>query len=294
MGMKQETSSDRVRLEGGRYQRDPRKTTASGHPLVTIVTIALNKKAGLGRTAESVKKQMYDNIEHIVIDGGSTDGSVDLLRSLDDSIDHWISEPDSGIAAAFNKGIGLANGDLVAFLNAGDWYEPDAVAAICQAYVQHPGSDVICGAIRLRNPDSSALVCLSDPSRVEEESSVYHPAVFVKRSAFTNIGMFDEHYLYAMDYELMLRFKRRGAKFLSITAVIANMNLDGVSYKHWYSGLSEVRQARAVYFPSYDVLIRHWIAVIKNLAARTLKMTGLSGVYRFYWYNRNESIRKHS
>jgi glycosyltransferase involved in cell wall biosynthesis len=292
--MSQHETPRYMNLEGGRHTRRGARLSEATRPLVSVVTVVLNGKEKLSRTVESVLKQTYANIEYIVIDGGSTDGSIDLLRSLDDSIDRWISEPDAGIAAAFNKGIGLANGELVAFLNAGDWYEPEAVAAVCRAYLQHPDSDVVCGAIRLQNPDSSSLVCFSDPSLIEYETSIYHPSVFVKRSSYEKFGGFDERYRYAMDYELLLRFSRLGAKILNIAVIIANMTLDGVSYENWYSGLKEVRSARSQYFPRYEVRYRHWLAVVKNIAARGLKLTGLSNIYRSYWTARNDRLIKQS
>lgn len=290
--MTQPKASGGIRFEGGAFQSSPRKTSGPDQPLVTIVTVVLNKRTQLEKTVASVGQQNYENLEHIVIDGGSSDGTVELLRERDQSIDHWISEPDTGISAAFNKGLALANGDIVAFLNAGDWYERDAIETVCSVFRHHPEADVACGAIRLWNPDSSSLVCLSNPSLIEKETSVYHPAVFVKKSSYEKFGYFDENYRYAMDYELLLRFHRRGAKLINLESVIANMSLDGISYEHWYSGLKEVKKARSEYFPRHDVLIRHWLAVLKNLVARGLKLAGLSDVYRFYWYKRNERTMK--
>ncbi len=281
------TPSGPQRIEGGRYLRGKKKSSRKGCPLVSIVTVVLNGRQELEGTVASVLNQTYDNIEYLVVDGGSIDGSVDLLQTLGDSIDHWISAPDSGIAAAFNKGIALARGEIVGLLNAGDLYERGAVAAVADAYLASPGVDVFCGSIRLKESEAPPIECLSSPSRLENETSVYHPAVFVKRASYERYGLFDERYRFAMDYELLLRFRRSGATFHVLKIVLADMKLDGASTTHWFLGLREVQKARAGYFSPANVAYYHVKAVLLNILARALKKLGMGNIYRANWRIKN-------
>ena len=123
------------RITGGR--RYTASKTCNEHPaklLVSIITPVRNAAYTLGQTITSVLSQTYPNIETIVVDGGSEDGTLDILRSFDHGINLWISEPDAGISDAFNKGIALATGDIIGIINADDWYEPEAVATIIEAF----------------------------------------------------------------------------------------------------------------------------------------------------------------
>jgi len=265
-----------------------RKSSMPGNPLISIVTVALNHSEKIKKTVASVCNQSYNNIEYLVVDGGSRDGTVEMLESCSDTVDRWISEPDGGVSDAFNKGIALARGELIGLLNAGDSYEPEAVASIVSAYLASPGTDVFCGSIRLSEPQGLVVECLSSPARLDKETSVYHPTVFVRRSAYDKFGLFDLRYKYAMDYELLLRYKRSGAIFRVLNAHLANMELDGLSSVNWYHGLSEVRMARSVYFGALDVAYHHVRAIILNVLSRSLKRFGFSGVYRSYWHYRNQ------
>src|SRR5439155_13950516 len=101
--------------------------TARQTPLVSIITIVYNREAYLEQAINSVLQQSYPNIEYIVIDGGSTDNSVSIIKKYASKIQYWVSEPDNGIADAFNKGLMKANGNIIGFINADDWYEPIAV-----------------------------------------------------------------------------------------------------------------------------------------------------------------------
>jgi glycosyltransferase involved in cell wall biosynthesis len=264
-----------------------RKRSGSDSVLISVVTAVRNGSDKIEKTIASVTGQDHKPIEYIIIDGGSTDGTLEKLKKHGKQIDFWSSEPDRGISDAFNKGIARAKGDLVGILNAGDWYEPSALSTVAKAYRSHPDVDVFCGSIRFWDHDSVVLHCYSNPELLERETSVYHPTAFIKRTAYEKYGVYSESDRYAMDYELLLRFKRQGAKFLGLAASLANMRLEGISSRHWYEGLKEVRNARAKYFPGYDVAYRHSIAVLKNVVARALKKSGFGAVYDAYWRSRN-------
>jgi len=259
-------------------------------PLISIITVVLNEKKGLQRSIESIVQQGYSRLEHIVIDGGSTDGTLDVIRAHEKEIGYWISEPDRGISHAINKGITSAGGDLIAILNAGDWYEPNTLQMVAGAHQAHPEAEVLCGALRFWERGEPTIVAYSNPARLDKETSVYHPAVFIKKTAYEKYGLYDEGFEFAMDYELLLRFKRRGARFIALDTVLANMSLDGISNRHWYRGLREVRKARSAYFGFPDVIYRHSLAVIKNVGARLLKRSGLRVLYEKHWELKSRSF----
>ena len=236
----------------------------------------------------NVIAERIPGVEYVVIDGGSGAATLGILEKYQNDIDNKLSEPDFGIAEAFNKGILAAKGQLIGFLNAGDRYEQNALRFVAKAYNSHPDVDIFCGSIQFWESGSPTLLCHSNLDRIEQETSVYHPTVFIKRSAYLRYGQYDEEYRYAMDYELLLRFKRNGAKFFNLEETLANMPLDGISHKHWYEGLKEVGRARSKYFSPANVAYHHLRAVAMNLAARGLKSVGLRGVYQAYWNSRNE------
>lgn len=263
------------------------KKSFKDKPLVTVVTVVLNDKENVAKTIKSVLQQEYDNIEYVLIDGGSTDGTLEVVKNYNDQIDYWMSEPDKGIGVAFNKGIRLLSGELIGILNAGDWYEPDTIFRVVEAYKTETDADVFCGAAQYWGAGGKGVFCYSNPNLLEKETSVYHPTVFVNRKAYERYGLFDEHFRFAMDYELLLRFKMNGAKFKNIPHMIANLNLDGRSTRFWLDGLKEVQTVRKKYFPVYNVLFYHYLAIIKNVLAYGLKGIGFKGLYEEYWRMRN-------
>ena len=259
--------------------------------MLSIITPSLNNVRSIEKTISSVIGQSGVDFEYIIVDGGSTDGTLDVIRAHEGKINYWISEPDRGISHAFNKGIGLANGDIIGILNVGDWYEPDTLKNVVDAFSSHPDVDVVCGALEFWEEGAAQLHCHSNPEALDKETSVYHPTMFVRKSSYVKYGVFDEGFRYAMDYELMLRFKQQGAKFLTLEKTLANMSLDGISYHNWYAGLKEVRNARSKYFPRYNVAYNHVLAILKNLIARALKKSGLRHLYQAYWQSKNQRIR---
>lgn len=134
------------KLQGGRRIRNIEKVSRSSEPLVSIITVVFNGEKYLEQTILSVLNQTYSNIEYIIIDGGSSDATLDIINKYTDKIDYWVSEPDSGIYDAMNKGISLATGQLIGIINSDDWYELDAVEEIVRAYKD--GSTIIYGFMR--------------------------------------------------------------------------------------------------------------------------------------------------
>lgn len=225
---------------------DPQKG-ASGEgssPLVSIITIVLNGETSIRRTIESVLGQSYTNIEYIIIDGGSTDGTVAIIKEYEDRITHWQSGRDHGISDGFNKGIRLASGTVVGLINGGDWYCDDAVQCVVDTFQKETDLGVLCGALQFYKGTEKAYLCYSKPDLLEREMSVTHPSCFVRSELYSTFGLFSTEYLFAMDYELLLRLKVNGVQFLSIDTALANMQHDGVAEENWQEALAETHKAR--------------------------------------------------
>lgn len=142
-GLPSDLSVPRERVEGGlRITAPDRCRKASPRrPLISYVTVVRNARNTLARTFESVRTQQWDTVEHIVVDGCSTDGTLEVIASHADQIDYYVSEPDSGLYDALNKALGLATGDLVCVLNADDWLTPDAAAVAAGELLRHGSPD---------------------------------------------------------------------------------------------------------------------------------------------------------
>ncbi len=178
-------------------------------PLVSIVTPSYNQADYLETAIRSVLGQDYPNLEYLVIDGGSTDGSVKIIERFADSLAHWTSEPDQGQAQAINKGLRMAKGELVGWLNSDDVYLPGAIQGAVQAAQAHP--DV--GMVYADGKMVDSQLRLLDPHRYRALSSLdllsfevlLQPTVFMRRNALEAVGLLDESYHLILDHELWVR-----------------------------------------------------------------------------------------
>ena len=207
-------------------------------PLVTIVTVVFNGEKYLEQTIQSVINQTYDNIEYIIIDGGSTDGTLDIIRKYEKVIDYWVSEPDAGIYDAMNKGIILSRGKLIGLINSDDWYLENAVETVVETYLNNSKSNVIItGAIYRTDSQGNILFKLNKPAsflhqKINRIMPVNHPATFVDREVYAEIGLFDEQYKIAGDYDFIYRvYYSKKVDFLFTETCLAYMRLDGLSEK---------------------------------------------------------------
>lgn len=185
-------------------------STNSSVPLVSILTPSYNSAAFIEETIQSVKSQDYPNIEHIVVDGGSADGTVEILEGYPNV--KWLSEPDNGQSDALNKAFALSQGDIIGWLNADDLYEPGAVAAVIEYFVQHPDTYVVHGNCTVFKSDGIVDKYYQGPCDKEKLSEpwrgfhgAYQPSVFYRREAIERIGGWAVDLHYVMDYDLLLR-----------------------------------------------------------------------------------------
>ncbi|MBE9072995.1 glycosyltransferase [Microcystis sp. LEGE 08355] len=180
-------------------------------PLVTIITVVFNGEKHLEQTIQSIISQTYDNVEYIIIDGGSTDGTVDIIRKYEEVIDYWVSEPDAGISDAMNKGISLATGILINHLHAGDKFAADTTLSSVVSSYNSEGWRWCFGNQLLRSHTDDTIVGCFCPPKFSQKllhivNTIPHSTVFSERALIEEVNGFDNNYKCAMDYHLWLRF----------------------------------------------------------------------------------------
>lgn len=198
---------------------------------MSVVTVCRNSEKVLNRTIESVLCQAYDNIEYIIVDGQSDDSTVAIAESYRQSFDDRgysykiISEPDQGIYDAMNKGMKMASGELIGFINSGDWYEPHTIKRIAEVY-DSTGFDMFYGDLRIYKK-TGVMIKRSKVSRIVTTRHWNHPTTFIRASIYQTYqyacrGIYD-------DWDLVLRIRNAGYKIVIRNEVLANFCFGGVS-----------------------------------------------------------------
>jgi glycosyltransferase involved in cell wall biosynthesis len=185
-------------------------------PRISIVTPSYNQGQYLEQTIRSVLEQNYPNLEYIIIDGGSTDDSVQIIRKYAHGISSWVSEPDSGQSEALEKGFALATGEIAAWINSDDYYEQDALYEVARAY-KDERFDFFCGTCRMVDTDGKQLRVLHTPEVTHRTLTRYwrphfcppQPSIFFRREILAGLGGFDRTLHYAMDFDLWLKASRQ-------------------------------------------------------------------------------------
>ncbi len=266
---------------------------SSERPLVSIITIVLNGEVLIEKTIESVLGQSYQNIEYVIIDGGSKDGTVEIIKKYSSQLSYWHSETDNGISDAFNKGIRQAQGEIIGLLNAGDWYEFDAVERIVEAFREAEKTDIVCGSLQFWKGDQREYLCQSVPRLLDADMSVTHPTCFLRAELYRKMGLFSNDYKYAMDYELLLRMKNGGAVFLSLDYTLTNMLHEGISETNWQAALRETHRARCTILKRsfFTTSLYYYFVYMKRRLRFFLERTQFTGFIKFY-RNRIALVRK--
>ena len=205
---------------------------------VSIITVVFNNVSTISSTIESVLNQTYNNIEYIIIDGASDDGTLDQITQYSNKIDKIVSEPDNGIYNAMNKGIRLATGEIIGMLNADDFFcNPDVISSIVSEFETNE-IDAVYGDVQFVNPRNLKKIVRYysskhfHPKRFKYGFMPAHPSFYVKKSAFDNLGYYKEDYIIASDYELLIRFlfkNKQKSKYLELPLV--TMRTGGISNK---------------------------------------------------------------
>jgi glycosyltransferase involved in cell wall biosynthesis len=207
---------------------------------ISIITVCYNSAATIEDTLYSIANQNYNNIEHVVIDGGSTDGTLEILERHRSKIACLVSEPDAGLYDAMNKGLARVTGDIVAFLNADDFYSAPTVLATVAAHMVTAELDLLYGDVVFFRPDKPGHVVRRYSSKkFTPEMFAYgwmpaHPSLFVRRHLFEAVGDFKADYKIAGDYEFVARvFSKLQPRYKYLPEVLVTMRTGGVSAAGW-------------------------------------------------------------
>lgn len=225
---------------------------SSGLPLVSIVTPSFNMEGYLRRTIESVLSQDYPNIEYIVMDGGSTDGTIEILKSYGDRLQYF-SEPDKGPSDAVHKGFLRAHGDIFAWLGADDIYLPGAVRTGVEALMAHPEIDVVYGEGNWIDEHDAVIrrypTLPFDPKDLEWDCFICQPASFMRASAYRRCGL-DPDVNFSFDYDLWIRMAKAGIRFQMIPQYLAGSRM--------HQGAKTINERQTVFDASMALLQRHY------------------------------------
>ena len=211
---------------------------------ISLLTVSYNSAATIRDTIESIRKQDYPAIEYIVVDGNSTDGTVDIVKEHSTFITRWISEPDRGIYDAMNKALQLATGEVVGILNSDDFYFSNNIISQVAAAFNEPQIDAVFGDLVFVDPDNLQKTVRTyssakwNPSKFARGFMPAHPTFFVRRKYYEQFGLFKTNYKIAADYELLIRFlyvNKLRYQYLPITMV--KMRRGGVSSRNLRSNI---------------------------------------------------------
>lgn len=269
--------------EGGLRTKGYFKKSFSEKPLVSVITVVFNGKEHLEQTIKSVINQSYDNVEYILIDGGSTDGTLDIIRKYEHAIDYWVSEPDSGISDAFNKGVVASTGQWLNFMNCGDRF---ASADTIQDFADKidEKADVIFGKANVIDSKGKILLTSGrafDRKKFARRMMIPHQSTFHNRHYFEQYGLFDKRLKIVMDYELLRRKNTLVGVF--IDKVLSDVLVGGVNETEDYLRLKEVRMVKRKNcsnsnIGAFIIEFDYWYALARAFVKRVLKCIGLRSI----------------
>ncbi len=209
--------------------------------LFSIITVSYNSATTIGRTIESVLSQNYTNYEYIIIDGNSTDDTMSIIKSYEKSFNNnliYISEPDSGLYNAMNKGISIASGNLIGIINSDDWLQPNCLNLlanfIAKEKINISNPFIISGAIRFHYSNRKFQILDNSYSRYIRLSKIFcmglrHPATFVSKATYQAVGKFDENIRISADMDFIIRCFNQNIQTYIIHDILTNMSDGGVS-----------------------------------------------------------------
>lgn len=224
------------------------------NPLVSVITVSYNSAETIAETLNSLRKQSCKDFESIVIDGNSKDGTQNIIQSFGDVVKQFISEPDKGIYHAMNKGIDLAKGRYISFLNSDDRYPSNTIQAISE---QNTDADIFYGnMIKERKLSGTVYTRTERPNlkNMEQTMSVFHPSTFAKSDLFRTLGKFSLKYNMAADYHWFLKAFLEGASFEYIDSSLSVFRVGGVS-NFSCDSYSEAAEIQKEFGLPYDAML---------------------------------------
>ena len=271
------------RKEGGRRLSGFMPQGSSERPLVSVITVVFNGAAHVEQTIRAVAEQTYSPVEHIVVDGGSTDGTVAILERST-TIGYWVSEPDGGLYDAMNKGIGLVTDpeSYILFANADDYlHSADAVE---RAMTLGRGEDLLYGRMVLTDGKASGVAGRPVTLAGLATETLCHPATFVRRKVFDEVGKFDTTYRIAADYDHIVRSFAFPVTTRFIDVIVSTMRMGGLSEDRFMLSCRERKLVLRRRFPMLPRMRGIWQVnlydIPRNTVRRWIDRAGLLGHWR--------------
>jgi glycosyltransferase involved in cell wall biosynthesis len=224
------------------------------NPLVTIVTPSFNQGEFIEQTILSILNQDYNNIEYIIMDGGSTDNSIDVIKKYESRITYWESKPDKGQTHALNKGFKMANGEYIGWLNSDDWIQPDLVSNICNTFNTNKKVGTVYGYLNIIDNDEKLIEIRENPensdyfSFLDGKASINQIGAFHRRALLQKFGYLDESLNYVMDYELWLRLGQH-SDFFQLPFIVGTHRLHDKTKtkREFHKFVPEIKTVRKIF-----------------------------------------------
>ncbi|MFA5393864.1 MAG: glycosyltransferase family 2 protein [Candidatus Ratteibacteria bacterium] len=231
---------------GTRIIGKPSKISLPNKPLVSIVTACLNSEKYLEQTIQSVLGQTYDNIEYIIVDGGSTDKTLDIIRKYEEYIAYWVSEPDKGLYDAMNKGVSFTDGEWIGIINSDDFYAEDTVKWVVEAARTDKEAQLFCGNISVLNSRECAdpRACREyqgRPGNLLKEMNFFQPTWFVSREIYAKLK-FNINFKFAADWDFAIKLYLDNIKLGYINESLVYFRPNGISSS--FSARREIDQIK--------------------------------------------------
>ena len=228
------------------------KSSSAEYPLISVITVVFNGEKYIEQTILSVINQTYKNIEYIIIDGASTDGTCDIIKNYEDKIAYWISEPDKGIYYAMNKGIMAVNdkNSYILFLNADDYlYGNSSIERIVSKI---KNEDFIYGKILSIGNSTSVLLGKELTLDQLSVSMIQHQSTFVKKRLFDDLGIFNSSYKIAADFDFAIRVMKSKFSKQFINEIVAVMRMGGAGSKNYQITFREKSQIISCHYKGFN------------------------------------------
>ncbi len=235
-------------------------------PFFTIITVVRNGSTTLQKCINSIKAQTFQDFEYLIIDGASSDGTIELIRDNSNVVSFAASEEDQGLYFAMNKGLKLARGKYIGILNADDIYVHNTLDLVQEAFRKDSNIDVIYGAMSYFSQLNRVHFIHSDelPNRM-----IFHPTCFVSSETYKRIGEFDTKYQIAADYEFIMRCFKAGENFLGLNHVLAIFSEGGTSARLRFRSIIETSEIQARY--NDESMYRRCLKLVRMLVATYLR-----------------------
>lgn len=253
--------------EGGLRTQNYFKKSHPNTPLISVITVTFNGEKYLEQTIQSIINQTYENMEYIIIDGGSTDGTVEIIKKYENKIDYWVSEKDAGIGDAFNKGIILALGDYINFQGDGDgFYSADSLGKVFND-IDWNKYIFISAKIQKTDENNKELYVSKHVKTFKKISLLFrmsmpHQGLFTHKNYFKQYGLFDINNTFCMDYEHLLRAYHNFPETLTINVIVARWRADGIGIGRnleIFKEYSKIKRDNKVANKVVLNIIKHWI-----------------------------------